>query len=171
VSWSAGPAPEGAVSASWGQLRDADLIHRHLNGDPVAFSVLFSRHKHELWAVAIRLLGDVGQATDAMQHAMILAFRKAHDFASGEAVSTWLYRMVVNVCLDRMQRAPELAADGDVLAAMRHLGLEQQSALVLVDMLGFSHADASNILGVSEDTLRWRCATGRMRLLAELTHG
>ena len=162
------PAPEGAASAQRGEPPDADLLRSHRQGDPDAFCALFTRHEQELWAVAIRLLGDSGRAADAIQDAMILAFWTAPDFRSGDAVTTWLYRIVVNVCLDRMRRAPPCAGGADVIAAMRHLVVEQQSALVLVDMLGFSMADASNVLGVSAGTVQICCARGRARLLAEL---
>ena len=101
---------------------------------------------------------------------MILAFWKAPEFGGGDAVTTWLYRIVVNVCLERMRRSPTAASDWDLMAALRHLVVEQQSALVLVDMLGFSVADASIILGVSADTLLSRCDRGRARLVAELRH-
>jgi RNA polymerase sigma-70 factor (ECF subfamily) len=101
---------------------------------------------------------------------MILAFWKGPEFGSGDdAVTTWLYRAVVNVCLERMGRSPAAASDGDLMDALRHLAVEQQSALVLVDMLGFSVADASMILGVSADTLLSRRDRGRARLAAELT--
>jgi RNA polymerase sigma-70 factor, ECF subfamily len=167
----AGAAPLRAVSARGDEPADADLLGRHLQGDPDAFSSLFRRHKQELWAVAIRLLGDVSLAAQAIQDAMILAFWKAPELGGGgDVVTTWLQRIVVNVCLDRMRSFPPPASDGDVMAALRHLDVEQQSALVLVDMLGFSEADASEILGVSADTLLSRRARGRARLVTELTH-
>jgi RNA polymerase sigma-70 factor, ECF subfamily len=163
-------APLRAISARAGEPADADLLGRHLRGEPDAFSSLFRRHKQELWAVAIRLLGDVSLATQAIQDAMILAFWKAPERGGGELVTTWLHRIVVNVCLDRMRSFARPAGDGDVMAALRNLDVEQQSALVLVDMLGFSVADASEILGVSADTLLSRRARGRARLVTELTH-
>lgn len=163
--------PEGEAAADGDEPTDAALIRKHLQGDPDAFSALFRRHKQELWAVAIRLLGDVDQAAEAIQDAMILAFRKRPEIGSGDdAVATWLYRVVVNVCLERMGRSPAAAGDGDLMDALRHLTIEHQSALVLVDMLGFSVADASVILGVSADTLLGRRDRGRARLVAELTH-
>jgi RNA polymerase sigma-70 factor, ECF subfamily len=162
-------APLGAVSARGGEPTDADLLRRHRRGDPEAFSALFRRHKQELWDVAIRLVGDVDRAAEAIQDAMILAFWKAPDFDSADAVTTWLYRIVVNVCLDRMWCSPPRTSDGDVMAALRHLVIEEQSALVLVDMLGFSVADAAAILEVSSDTLLSRRARGRVQLVTELT--
>jgi RNA polymerase sigma-70 factor (ECF subfamily) len=58
----------------------------------------------------------------------------------------------------------------DVMAALRHLVPDQQAALVLVDMLGYSVADAAEVLGVSEGTVKSRAARGRARLLPRLEH-
>jgi len=151
---------------------DAELLSMHLRGDPDAFGALFRRHKQGLWAIAIRMLGDPDRAAEAIQGAMIVAVwtASASDPRSGDDVRTWLYRILVDVCLDRMRRAAPTAGRLDEMAAMRHLDVEQQSVLVLVDMLGFSVADASNLLGVSAGTVQSRCARGRAQLLAELRH-
>jgi RNA polymerase sigma-70 factor, ECF subfamily len=147
---------------------DADLLRMHLQGDPDAFRALFRRHKQDLWAVAIAMLGDAEPAADAIQDAMIFGFRNAPDFRSGNAVMTWLYRIVVDVCLDRMRHGATDTGSGEAMVAMRHLLAEQQAALVLVDMLSFSTADASSVLGIAESTLQSRCGTARARLVAEL---
>jgi len=147
--------------------------------------------------VAIRTLADPEEAADAVQDAMISAFRRASSFRGDSAVTTWLHRIVVNACLDRMRRRavrpaaspggeealdslalghavpdPSAASDTalDVQAALRTLPPDQQAALVLVDMLGYSVADASEILGVSPGTVKSRCARGRARLLPRLAH-
>jgi RNA polymerase sigma-70 factor, ECF subfamily len=83
---------------------DPELLRRHVNGDPDAFGVLFTRHKDRMWAVAVRTLGDADEAADALQDAMISAFRQAAGFRGDSAVTTWLHRIVVNACLDRMRR-------------------------------------------------------------------
>ena len=177
---------------------DAELLRRHVAGDPDAFGVLFERHRDRLWAVAIRTLGDPEEAADALQDAMIAAFRRAGSFRGDSAVTTWLHRIVVNAALDRMRRRAarptantpdELALDAlatgasqpsdpsgssdtaiDVRAALRQLVPEQQAALVLVDMLGYPVADAAEILGVSEGTVKSRAARGRAKLLPRLAH-
>jgi len=66
--------------------------------------MLFTRHKDRLWAVAVRTLGDAEEAADALQDAMISAFRQASGFRGDSAVTTWLHRIVVNACLDRLRR-------------------------------------------------------------------
>ena len=63
-----------------------------------------SRHRDRLWAVALRTLGDPEDAADALQDALISAFRAAGGFRGEAAVTTWLHRIVVNACLDRMRR-------------------------------------------------------------------
>src|SRR5262249_58498343 len=57
------------------QPPDTELLRRHVNGDADAFGLLFTRHKDRLWAVAVRTLGDPEEAADALQDAMISAFR------------------------------------------------------------------------------------------------
>ena len=172
------------------------MLRRHVNGDTEAFGLLFTRHKDRLWAVAVRTLGDPEEAADALQDAMISAFRQASGFRGDSAVTTWLHRIVVNACLDRLRRRaarptvgglderamavlspgqpadPGAGADTalDVLAALRTLPPDQQAVLVLVDMLGYSVADAAEVLGISPGTVKSRCARGRARLLPRLAH-
>jgi RNA polymerase sigma-70 factor, ECF subfamily len=132
---------------------------------------------------------------------MISAFRRAGSFRGDSAVTTWLHRIVVNACLDRMRRRsvrPEIsggderlldvlaggnAASGstsdpaasselslEVMSALRQLPRDQQVALVLVDMLEYPVAEAAEILGVAQGTIKSRCARGRAKLLPKLAH-
>lgn len=64
------------------------------------------RHKDRLWAVALRIVCDPDDAADALQDAMISAFRRAADFRGESAVTTWLHRIVVNASLDLLRRRP-----------------------------------------------------------------
>src|SRR3954463_1134901 len=83
---------------------DADLIAAHVAGDPDAFGELVRRHRDRLWAVALRTLGDREEAADALQEALLSAFRRADGFRGDSAVTTWLHRIVVTACLDRIRR-------------------------------------------------------------------
>ena len=69
-----------------------------------SFGELFRRHRDRLWAVALRTVCDPEEAADALQDAMISAFRRAGDFRGESAVTTWMHRIVVNACLDRLRR-------------------------------------------------------------------
>ena len=90
---------------------DRDLLAAHVAGDAAAFGTLFTRHRDRLWAVALRTMGNPEDAADALQDAMISAFRRAGGFRGEAAVTTWLHRVVVNACLDRIRAAKVRAAD------------------------------------------------------------
>ena len=83
---------------------DAALLRAHVDGDPLAFATLVRRHRDRLWAVALRTLGDREEAADALQDALLSAYRGAGRFRGESAVTTWLHRIVVNACLDRLRR-------------------------------------------------------------------
>ncbi len=178
-------------------LDDAALLQAHVAGDPDAFAELVRRHQDRLWGVAMRTTGDREDAADAVQEALLSAFRRASSFRGDAQVSTWLHRIVVNACLDRLRRRrshateplPEeqdrltaLADDPgrddpsevgerrtDVMAALARLSDEQRSALVLVDMEGYSVEEAAALLGCAPGTVKSRCARGRLRLVPLLT--
>ncbi|KAA1426756.1 RNA polymerase sigma factor SigM [Nocardioides antri] len=90
---------------------DADLLAAHVAGDPDAFGLLFARHRDRLWAVALRTTGDAETAADGLQDGLVAAFRRAGSFRGDAAVTTWLHRVVVNACLDRLRAAKVRRAD------------------------------------------------------------
>ena len=94
------PAPARSSEAR----TDAELIAAHCAGDPDAFGELFRRHRDRMWAVAVRTCGDREMAADAVQDGFLAAFRRADSFRGEAAVTTWLHRIVVNACLDRLRR-------------------------------------------------------------------
>jgi len=101
-------APEPPVDppAEWGaDASDAELLSAHVAGDPDAFGILFARHRDRLWAVALRTMGDPEAAADGLQDGLIAAFRRAGTYRGDAAVTTWLHRVVVNACLDRIRAA------------------------------------------------------------------
>lgn len=99
------------MSGRWATTPDQELLRAHVNGDPEAFGVLFTRHRDRLWAVALRTMGNPEDAADGLQDGMIAAFRRAGSFRGDAAVTTWLHRVVVNACLDRIRAAKVRAAD------------------------------------------------------------
>lgn len=90
------------MNREWGD--DRELLAAHVAGDAEAFGVLFGRHRDRLWAVALRTCGDPEEAADALQDALVAAFRRAESYRGDAAVTTWLHRIVVNACLDRLRR-------------------------------------------------------------------
>ncbi len=90
---------------------DADLLAAHVAGDPDAFATLFTRHRDRLWAVALRTMGNPHDAADGLQDGLVAAYRRADSFRGDAAVTTWLHRVVVNACLDRLRAAKVRRAD------------------------------------------------------------
>jgi RNA polymerase sigma-70 factor (ECF subfamily) len=182
------PGPFAAVD-------DRGLMRRHVAGDPDAFGEIVRRHRDRLWAVALRTLSDPDEAADAVQDALVSAFRNADKYRGEAAVTTWLHRIVVNACLDRVRRRQARPASAlpddldttgdaadphdriddsivrlDVRAALDTLSGDQRAALVLVDMLGYSVEDAAAVLECPTGTVKSRCFRGRARLLPLLEH-
>lgn len=84
---------------------DHELLLAHVEGDPFAFGALFHRHRDRLWAVALRTMGNREDAADGLQDGLVAAYRRAGTFRGDAAVTTWLHRVVVNACLDRLRAA------------------------------------------------------------------
>ncbi|WP_127479387.1 RNA polymerase sigma factor SigM [Nocardioides pantholopis] len=105
------------MSARGDDLRpDADLLAAHVAGDTDAFGTLVARHRDRLWAVALRTTGHPEDAADGLQDGLVAAYRRAATFRGEAAVATWLHRVVVNACLDRLRatrvrRSEPLPAD------------------------------------------------------------
>ncbi|MGQ0625316.1 MAG: RNA polymerase sigma factor SigM [Sporichthyaceae bacterium] len=181
------------------QTPDRELLERHREGDPHAFGEIVRRHRDRMWAVALRTLGDPEEAADAVQDALVSAYRAAEGFRGDSAITTWLHRIVVNACLDRARRKntrktvplPDQETDEDrisrdvaivadptedsdlsmdVAAALATLPTDQRAALVLVDLQGYPVDEAARILDVPVGTVKSRCARGRARLVPLLSH-
>ncbi len=174
---------------------DHELMAAHVAGDPHAFEIIVQRHRDRFWAVALRTTGDPEEAADGLQEALLSAFRNAGSFRGDSAVTTWLHRVVVNACLDRLRRraarpsVPLPGADTDfgsgMLAdptdplgakelkieidrALRELPADQRAAVVLVDVEGYSVDEAASILACPSGTVKSRCARGRAKLAVRL---
>jgi RNA polymerase sigma-70 factor (ECF subfamily) len=180
------------------QRTDAELLAAHVAGDPQAFNTLIGRHRDRLWSVALRTTSDPEEAADALQDALISAFRRADQFRGDAAVTTWLHRIVVNASLDRLRRKAVRATtplpDGDadtmsapqirladprdhlaereiqlaVTEALAELPEDQRLAVVLVDIEGWSIDEAAAYLDCPAGTVKSRCFRGRAKLAERL---
>ena len=140
--------------------------------------------------MALRTTGNREDAADAVQEALVSAYRNASSYRGDAAVTTWLHRIVVNASLDLLRRhaarpsvpladdADRIPAQGDpgpetsleVQEALATLPPEQRAALVLVDVQGFSVEDAARVLDCAPGTVKSRCFRGRARLAPLLAH-
>ncbi|WAC57688.1 RNA polymerase sigma factor SigM [Gordonia sp. SL306] len=172
---------------------DEDLLRAHVAGEPDAFATLIERHHTYLWSLACRTSNNPDDAADALQDALLNAHRMASRFRSDAKVTSWLHRIVVNACLDRIRRnrvrrtvpIPEydllpLADDHDQMAAvdlsisigraLDTLPPDQRAAVIAVDVEGYSVSEAAERLGVPIGTIKSRCSRGRLRLAQALGH-
>lgn len=156
-------------------------------GERYAFDDLYRRHRTRLLKLAQTMTRHPQDAEEAVQEAMMSAYRRAAAFRYDCTVGSWLYRIVVNACLDRMRRAkaqpttplldrhhPIADPTGrvEVILAVRYallrLPVDQRAAVVAVDLQGYSVAETARLLGIAEGTVKSRCSRGRARLAAVL---
>jgi len=185
---------QGAATPEELDARDRALLAAHVDGDRDAFGLLVGHHRDRLWAVALRTLADREEAADALQDALLSAYRSAGSYRGEARVTTWLHRVVVNACLDRVRRRqarptvplPEQGTPGEwadprdalteretaleVEAALAELPHDQRVAIVLVDVQGLPVGEAAAVLGVPTGTVKSRCSRGRARLALSLGH-
>ena len=87
------------------QTDDAELLARYARGDGAAARLLTVRLVPRAFGQAARMLGDKTEAEDVAQEAMMRLWRIAPEWRAGEAkVTTWLYRVVANLCTDRLRK-------------------------------------------------------------------
>ncbi len=174
---------------------DGELLAAHVAGHPDAFTEIVRRHRDRLWAVALKTTGDPEDAADALQDALISAYRRASQFRGDSQVTTWLHRIVVNACLDRMRRRttrptvplPVEEETGiplpdpedriarrelqiDIASALAELPEDQREAVALVDIEGWSVEQAALMLGCPAGTVKSRCSRGRAKLAKRLAY-
>jgi len=178
------------------ELSDRELMAAHVAGDSRSFGELVSRHRDRLWAVALRTTSDPEEASDALQDALVSAFRRADQYRGEAAVTTWLHRIVVNACLDRLRRKsvrptttlPDHHENNDreiveprdaiaervnwieISAALAELPQDQREAIILVDVQGYSVDAAAQELNCPTGTIKSRCSRGRGKLAETLGH-
>ena len=175
---------------------DAELLQRYAAGDATAARLLTARLAPRLHGHALRVLGDRAEAEDVTQEAMLRLWRQAPDWREGEAkVTTWLYRVVANLCTDRLRRrntgavpggldavaepadptpgpaeVMQQAARADALQrALASLPDRQRQAVVLRHIDGLANPEIAEILGVGIEAVESLTARGKKALAAQLS--
>ena len=176
------------------QHTDAALLDRYAAGDPVAARALTLRLVPRALGYAARLLGDAAEAEDVAQEAMLRLWRAAPGWRSGEAqVTTWLYRVVTNLCTDRLrsrkrrpvtalEAAPEMADGGPgavagmieadrmaaLQAALDALPDRQRQAVVLRHIEGLTNPEIAAVMDIGVEAVESLTARGKRALSAIL---
>jgi RNA polymerase sigma-70 factor (ECF subfamily) len=171
-----------------------ELVEACQRGEREAFRTLFETYKNKVYSIALRFAGDEAAAMDIAQDTFLKLFSSIHQFRGDSAFETWVYRMVVNSCLDRqrkLQRLVPLAdeflatlrASGDALAAMlraemagriraavEKLSPELRIVVVLRYTEGLSYDEIADVLGCSAGTVASRLNRAHKALERRLAH-
>jgi RNA polymerase sigma-70 factor (ECF subfamily) len=167
---------------------DHTAVARCLAGDTAAFEPIVVRYQRVLFTVALRMLGDYDEASDATQNAFISAYRRLDTFDPQRRFFSWIYRILVNECLNNRrdrrpheELTPELAAAGGpadlleagerrrrVQSAVLSLPFEYRQVIVLRHFTELSYDEIADVVGVPAKTVKSRLHTARQRLGALL---
>ena len=170
---------------------DFDLVVRAGQGDPAAVQALVGRKLPRITALAGRMLGDAAEAEDVAQETFLRAWKHAASWTAGPArFDTWLHRVALNLCYDRLRRKRELptaeppeqvdtgaAPDRGLLAAdvsrrveqaLQALPERQREAIVLCHYQELGNIGAAQVMEISVEALESLLGRGRRALRAAL---
>lgn len=170
---------------------DADrwLVDKARAGDMDAYEALIRRHRDRIYRIALRMLGNSHDAEDVAQDVAIQLWTALAGFVGSSTFTTWLYRIVVNRCLNHLRRrhhtrpvldddpAPSPGAEESVIAkhqaaatmhAIAALPPDLRTVLVLHQMEGLSYREVAAITNLTEQTVRGRLHRARKQLMNEL---
>jgi RNA polymerase sigma factor (sigma-70 family) len=171
---------------------DQTLVARVGRGDPVAIRALLDRRLPRILALARRMLNDAGEAEDVAQETFLRGWRQARSWRPGGAkFDTWLHRVALNLCYDRLRRRREVVMadppeqvdpgprpDAGLLggerarrveAALAALPERQREAIVLCHYQGLGNIEAAGLMAVSVEALESLLGRGRRSLRAALS--
>ncbi|SFN76632.1 RNA polymerase sigma-70 factor, ECF subfamily [Mesorhizobium sp. NFR06] len=168
---------------------DEELVRRVGAGDPAAVQAMVARKLPRILALANRMLGDAAEAEDVAQETFVRIWRHASGWRQGHArFDTWIHRVALNLCYDRLRRRREWTTDelpkvadaaplpdampGDearrISQALQRIAPRQREAIVLVYYQELSNIEAAGAMQVSVDALESLLARGRRALQAML---
>lgn len=171
---------------------ERELVARCLGGDTSGFAPIVERYNRVLFSVALRMLADYEDARDATQNAFVKAFEHLDTYDPARKLFSWLYRILVNECLN-LQRArhPGEPLDDEtqsplddpleavaanetrdrVQLALQALPFDSRQVVVLRHFADLSYAEIGETLGIPEKTVKSRLFTARQRLAQLLAGG
>jgi RNA polymerase sigma-70 factor (ECF subfamily) len=168
---------------------DAAAVRRCLDGEPAAFEALVARYQHVMFNVALRTLGDYEDARDAAQNTFVKAFEKLGTYDRERRFFSWIYRILMNECLNLRRRpatrllgesegavADRSDADAvetaerkrDVKRAILSLSPAYREVIVLRHFAALSYEEMSEAIGVPTKTVKSRLHSARQQLASEL---
>lgn len=175
------------------RLSDVELVRKATSGDTAALDALVTRHAPRVNRLAAQLLGDFEDARDAAQESLVKICTRLRQYRGEAQFATWVHRLVVNTCRDRMafQRVrrteplvlEERLADDesdpsrlaaladlrrDLADALARLSPKQRAAVVLRDSFGLPYADVARLVRIPVGTAKCYVHRARARVKAHL---
>ena len=162
---------------------DAELLGAVAAGDHGSFTTLVERYQARFFAVARRMLGDEAEAEDAVQIALLRIYRSAAEYRDEWRGSTWLYRVLTNVCIDLWRKhgrartealRPDAQASAppadnvDVDRALARLAPEARAILLLCYVQELSYGEIARIRGISVNTVKTQLARAKRAMRRHL---
>jgi RNA polymerase sigma-70 factor, ECF subfamily len=173
----------------YSKLTDSELVDKATNGDRRALEALVERYSPRVNRLASQLMGDLEEARDAAQESLVKVCTRLKQFRGEAQFATWLHRLVVNTCRDRMafqrvRRAEPLELDEhamsddpdpssvavltdlrrDLADALSRLSADQRIAVVLRDSFGLSYKEISRVARMPVGTAKCYVHRARARL-------
>ena len=163
-------------------------------GDMTALAILVGQYQHLVYRLAIQITKNLDDANDVLQDTFLKVYDSIHSFRHDSAFETWLYRIVVNLSIDAVNRRnrrreslfstvgettiqqeidprqdPTREAERKelrewVTQAVNSLSLNHRTVVILHELQGLSHPQIADILGCSEGTIRSRLHYARKKL-------
>ena len=177
------------------QLIDGNVIEACQQGDRDAFQVLFETYKDKVYSIAVYSSGDRAVADDVTQQIFLKLFTAIRQFRGDSEFTTWLYRLVVNACLDERRRRRRLLPWGEtvamrnpsekkpqekqyarlevaeaVQAAIGELKPKFRLPILLKYIEGLSYEEIASVMGCSKGTVASRLNRGHSQLAKRLAH-
>jgi RNA polymerase sigma-70 factor, ECF subfamily len=173
---------------------DIELVERCRRNEPGAFEDLYRLHAGRVYNLTCRFAGNPTDGEDLLQEIFVLVFRKLGSFKGESALSTWIYRLATNHCLDhvrsraaRARQATDPLEESDVTVSTtsrplraERLDLERaiaqlpdgyRAAFVLHDVEGFEHHEVAALLGIAEGTSKSQVHKARLKIREYLLAG
>jgi RNA polymerase sigma-70 factor (ECF subfamily) len=168
---------------------DLDLVRAAQHGDQAAFVTLISARGDRLYGIAHRILRDIDRAEDALQDALVIAWRDLRGLRDPDRFDAWLHRVLVNECVQHAMRERRRTANLRVLPiegpatpdelltladrdqlerGFRRLPPEQRAILVLYHFVGYAPSEIAETLGIPPGTARSRLHTAHRAMRAAL---
>jgi RNA polymerase sigma-70 factor (ECF subfamily) len=171
---------------------DEMTLKRAQKGDQAVFESILAAHERMIYGICLRMCGNKEDALDAAQETAVRVWRNIGGFTGGAALSTWIYRIATNACLDQLRRrrdvasidelgeegfspaapegeTPQSALEGketlrELGEALLRLPEDQRAAVVLRDVQNLSYEEVADVLGVNLNTVKSRISRGRRTL-------